>query len=178
VKRPVDEKLQVVGDPLVRVVESTAIELEMVVRSIGEPLADEAVGEPAPPADLQHLLEVGLVDRDHDEDRGENAEVRELVRKMPDVAVLESVVETIVPAGEQHVHVHEAQVHRHDRGEQRARGPAVFRRPVGTSQRVRRAKEPERLDHDAAGTRVAPSAQRRLRGALAQRAVAMLATAT
>ena len=87
-QRCLHEQLQIVGDPLVGVVASVLAQLEVVIHVSSEPFSEVSIGEPAPPANLQHLRQVRLVDRDDDEGGCQHAEIRELVREAGEVALL------------------------------------------------------------------------------------------
>ena len=69
IQRPFDEQFDVVGDALVRVVGGIALQLHAVVIGALQPFAEIVAGQPAPPADLEPLVEIELVDRECDEAR-------------------------------------------------------------------------------------------------------------
>jgi hypothetical protein len=79
VKRPVDEQLDVVGHALIGIVCGVALELHPVMIGPVQPFAEILRRHPAPPADLQPLIEVKLVHRDHRVDRGKDAEIDDFV---------------------------------------------------------------------------------------------------
>ena len=66
VERLLDEQLDVLGDALVGVVGGVALQLHAVVIGALQPFAEICAGHPAPPADLQPLVEIELVDCQHD----------------------------------------------------------------------------------------------------------------
>ena len=80
-ERLLDEQLDVVGDALVGVVGRIALQLHAVVVGVVQPFAEIAAGHPAPPADLEPLVEVELVDRKRDLERCEHAENAEFARR-------------------------------------------------------------------------------------------------
>ena len=73
------EKPQVFCDALVRVVGLAAGELHAIVRRVLEPFPEVPLGQPAPPADLQHLVQVELVHGHDDEAARQPREAEELL---------------------------------------------------------------------------------------------------
>ena len=126
VQRRVDEHADVFGDALVGVVGLIALEPHAVMRARAEPASDIAVGQPAPPPDLEPLLEIELIDGGDDERRGEHGEHAELVEERVPVLVLQCVVEGVVPGIEFHVQPDLEQLERDHRQQQDAAHPAVF----------------------------------------------------
>ena len=57
-----NEQVNVFGDALIGVVGFTGHELHPIVGAIGQPSPEVAIGEPAPPADFEHLVKIKLVD--------------------------------------------------------------------------------------------------------------------
>ena len=152
--RAIYEKLQVACNALVGIVDMRATELEMEIGAIVEPFGEVMVGQPTPPADLEHLAEIRLVHGEDDVHGGQHAEIHELVREQTNVELLERVVEPIVPIGEQYVHVDKREIRRDDDREQAACGPALLRDPVGADERGEGAKELQR--HRGNGARNRP----------------------
>src|SRR3954468_24253953 len=60
------EILDIVFDPLLRVVGAAAKNLQPVVRALLQPQIQKALGQPAAPADLEHLAQVRAVDLEDD----------------------------------------------------------------------------------------------------------------
>ncbi len=102
VERLLDEDPDVLGNALVRVVGGIAQQLHAIVVGVGEPVIEIDASQPAPPADLQPLIEIELVDSDQNQDGGQHAEITELVDEDVPVAILQRVVEHVVPGVEQH----------------------------------------------------------------------------
>ena len=73
VQRSLDEQLDVVGDALVRVVGGIALQLHAIMVGVLQPFAEIVTGHPAAPADLKPLVEIKLIDREHDHRRGQHA---------------------------------------------------------------------------------------------------------
>ena len=126
VRSAVDELPHVLGDALVRVVGGVAGKLHAVVIAVAEPVAEIARRHPAPPADLEPLVEIELVDREHDVAGGQHAEDQKLRDEGVPVAVLQRVVEARVPLVDQDVDRDDAELDRDDGGEQDASRHAVL----------------------------------------------------
>ena len=73
-------------DALVRIVGGVALQLHAIMIGAVQPFAEIVPGQPAPPADLQPLIEIELVDRKHDEAGGQHAKYADLADE--DVPVL------------------------------------------------------------------------------------------
>jgi len=131
VQRAVDEQLDVVGHALVGVVGGVALELHAVVVGLMQPVAKVALGHPLAPADLQPLIEVELVDRDHDEDRANHREIDDLADEAVPVALLQRVVEAVVPAVEQDGDGDGGELDGDHRGQQGEPGPFVLGPEIG-----------------------------------------------
>ena len=83
-QRALDEVAQILGDALVGVVGAdggcVGGQADAVVGAVAQPLVEKAPGHPAPPADLQPLVQVGPVHRDGDVDGGDPGEARHRAR--------------------------------------------------------------------------------------------------
>ncbi len=139
-QRLADEHLDVVADALVRVVGRIALKLHAVVVGIMQPFAEIFARHPAAPADLEPLVEIELIDRQHGEDCGEHTEHDELADEAVPVVVLQRVVETTAPLVQQHIVGDQRQLDRDDRGKQAAAGPFVF------GVEIRRCNAPDRRE--------------------------------
>jgi hypothetical protein len=135
-----------VRDALVRVVDACGRrragarhELHAVMRLVLHPVGEEALGEPGAPLDLQHLLEIALVDHDDDPGECEQREHADLAEELGAVPVLQRVIKVVVPGVELHLHVDRHQREPDDRREQRQALRALLRHPV------RLGKGPESL---------------------------------
>ena len=131
VERAIDEQLDVVGHALVGVVGGVALKLHPVVVGLVQPFAEILRGHPAPPADLQPLIEIELVDRDHDEDGGQDAEIDDFGDEVVPVVFLQRVVEAAVPLVEQDGDRDDGQLNGDHRRQQPAAGPFVFGTEIG-----------------------------------------------
>ena len=142
-----DEQANILRDALVGVVGLTRPELHPVVGAVGQPRPEIPVGEPAPPADLEHLVEVELVDSDDHVGAREHREPDDLVNEDRVVLVLQRVVEGVVPLVEEDVDVDDPEIE-HDDDEEQAQGrPAVLRPPVRTSNGPGIAKQAAQASH-------------------------------
>src|SRR4029077_10684300 len=99
--------------------------------AVAEPAAEIAGGEPAPPPDLQPLLQIELIHGADDEEGGKHAEHAELPDEGVPILVLQRVVEGLVPGVEADVQPDLEELQRDDRGEQDAARPAVLRAEIG-----------------------------------------------
>src|SRR6185312_2367086 len=132
IQRPVDEHLNVLGDTLVGIVGGVAEQLHAVVIGVAEPVVEVGSRHPAAPADLQPLVQIKLIDREKNVERGEDAEIHQLMNERVPVLVLKRVVKAVVPLIEQDVDADDGQFDRDYSREQDASGPAVFRSKIGT----------------------------------------------
>ena len=130
-QRAVGEQPQILGDALVRVVGGIADQLHAVVAAARQPCVEIAPRHEAAPADLQPLIEIELVDLEHDVAGGEHAEIAELADEHRPVAILQCVVEAVVPAVHQHGQADDAKLDGDQRREQDAAGPAVLGMEIG-----------------------------------------------
>ncbi len=62
-----NKQVNVFGDALVGIVGFTRHELHPIISAIGQPSAEVSLGKPAPPADLEHLVKIKLVDGEEDD---------------------------------------------------------------------------------------------------------------
>ena len=131
-QRALDEEVDVLGDALVRVVGGIAEKLHAVVVGVGKPTVEILPRQPAPPADLQPLVQVELIDREHDERRRQRAEEQQLPDEVVPVALLQRVVEPVIPLIEHDVDRHGRQFDGDDCAKQDAAGPAVLGDEIGT----------------------------------------------
>ena len=92
-----DERLDVLRDALVRVVGAAVDELHLVVGPALEPAIETVLRQPASPPDLEHLVQIELLDGGNDESRGEPTEDRKLMPECRQVLVLDRVVEGCSP---------------------------------------------------------------------------------
>ena len=109
-----DQEANVLGDALVGVVGLTRHELHAVIGAVGQPGAEVALGEPAPPADLEHLGQVELVDGHDDVQAREPGEADELVDEDRVILVLQCVVEGVVPLVQEDIDIDDPEVERDD----------------------------------------------------------------
>ena len=72
-------------------------ELHAIVGAFGQPPAQVVLGEPASPANLEHLVEVELVHGKDNEKTGEPGETNQLVEKHCVVLVLQGIIKRVIP---------------------------------------------------------------------------------
>ncbi len=106
-----------------------------VVGSFGQPPAQVALGKPASPAYLEHLVEVELVHGEDNEKTGEPGEANQLVKKDCVVLVLQGVIERVIPLIEKDIDIDGPEVERDDGEQKTPRCPAVLREPEWMSHR-------------------------------------------
>ena len=85
----------------------------MIIGTIGEPRPKVFASQPAPPANLEHLVEVKGVNSHCDGKTGQNAEDTDLVEELAAVKCLECTVEGVVPFVEQDADADVAEIERH-----------------------------------------------------------------
>src|SRR5260370_22326777 len=112
-----------------------------------ERMAEVTNGHPLPPADLQPLIEIELIDREHDEDRGEHAEIQQLADEGIPIVILDGVEEPGVPLVEQHVDGDEAELDRDHAAEQDAARPAILGAKVREGEAPDGAERSEKTSH-------------------------------
>src|SRR4029077_9718486 len=91
-----------------------------------EPVAAILRRHPGPPADLEPLIEIELVDPQHDVSAGQHTEDGQLPDEGVPVAVLQRVVKARIPLIDQHRDAHHREFDCEHGGEQRTAGEAVF----------------------------------------------------
>jgi len=136
-----DEPVDILADTLVRVVGETLLEAQAVVGLVGQPAVHIFGGQPAPPADLQHLAQVDLIDGDDNIDDGQDGEPAKEPEKSLKVFILEGIVKEVVPLVEQDVYVDDAEAHADDDGQQQAGFEAFLGFPVRFGESPQVAKE-------------------------------------
>ncbi len=99
--------MQIVGDALVGVIGGVTEKLHAVMIGGIEPLAQIGLRHPAPPADLQPVIKVVLIDREHRVDGGERAEKQNRADECVPIAILQCVVEAVVPLVQNHADRHD-----------------------------------------------------------------------
>src|SRR5262249_29686615 len=126
----IDEFPDVLGNALIRVVGGISAQLHTIVIGVGQPSIQVGLREPAPPADLQPLIEIKLINRKHDEDRGEYAKVAELIDEGVPIPVLQRIVKGVVPGIEEYVDSNDRQFDRNHRCQQNSARPAILGKEI------------------------------------------------
>src|SRR5690242_21687098 len=91
-----------------------------------DPFLEIVIGQPAPPADLEHLIEVELVYSDHDEGGSQHCEVDDVAVERADILVLQGIVEAVLPAVVEDLEENQSQIEPDDRSQQAARRPPLL----------------------------------------------------
>ena len=100
--------------------------LHAVVVGVVQPFAEIARGHPAPPADLEPLVEIELIDGKRDGAGRQHAEDADLADEAVPVLVLQRIVEAVVPLVHQDVDADQRELDGDHGGEQDAAGPFVL----------------------------------------------------
>ncbi len=96
--------MEILGDALVGVV-GPAAQLQLIVSPLSQPGVQVSAGQPAPPADLEHLTEVKAIDRHGNGEKHQNAEKAKLPEQLRAIESLERVVEGAIPLIDPHADV-------------------------------------------------------------------------
>jgi hypothetical protein len=126
IQRCIDEQFDVVGDALIRVIGRIPLKLHAVVVRVVQPLTQIFSRHPLAPADLEPLIEVELIDRQHDAYGCQHTKDDGFPDKAVPVLLLQGVVETIAPLVEQHAVCDQCQLDRNHRSEQHPAGKFVL----------------------------------------------------
>ena len=133
-QRAVDEEIDVLGDALVRIVGGIAEKLHAVMVAAAEPMIEILPRHPFPPADLEPLIEIELIDREHDIGAGQRREQQQLADEAVPVALLQRVVEPGVPLIDQDVDGDDRKLDGDHGSEQDAARLAVLGKEVRTGE--------------------------------------------
>ena len=133
-ERAIDEQIDVLGDALVGVVGGVPEQLHAVMVGAGEPMVEVFPCHPAAPADLQPLIEIELIDGEDDVGPRQAAEEQQLPDEVVPIALLQRVVEAVIPLIEHDIDRHDREFDRDHGGKERAPGPAVLGKEIGTGQ--------------------------------------------
>ena len=147
--RALQEQQHVVGDAQMDVVDRVVDEADAVVAALRHPDRDVALGEPAPPADLQRLAEVILAGGRRDRAERDQAEQEQFALEAVPVLRLERIEEARIPLDHRHRHIDEAEFRADHAGEQRARAPAVLGAKIRKREGEERAQRDDDAIHDA-----------------------------
>src|SRR5260370_24707510 len=101
-----------------------------VIRRVLEPVAREALGQPAAQANMQYSPQIGRIDTNDDKGQRESPEDRELSPEFGPLILLECIIEVIVPIIEANVQPNSDQVERDDSREQPDGRPLLLRPPI------------------------------------------------
>ncbi len=132
-QRLLDEEPDVLRDALIGIVD-LAEEAHAVEGTIGEPAAEIAVGQPAPPAQLECQVEVVAQQRDGEIGEDERDDGAEGTVEGVRIARLEPVIHGAPGGVEQHADIDHAEIEGDDGGQQDPRRPALLAAPVASRQ--------------------------------------------
>ncbi|MNQ91403.1 hypothetical protein D3C85_1067840 [compost metagenome] len=127
------EAVEVFTQALVGVIGVAAL-LQLIKILVLQPAREVLLGQPAPPADGQHLGQVQAVHRREDRDGGNAAEIQHQVGKGGQVLVLQGIVEVAVPAVDGHRNADIEQRQGDDHDQQQPGLAPLFAAPVGRDQ--------------------------------------------
>src|SRR5262245_7004289 len=143
----IDKFLHVLCDALIRIVGSVAAQLHPIMLCAGKPPLQRSRREPAPPADLQPLIEIELINGEHDVDCREDAKVSELIDELVPVLVLQRIIKGVVPRIEKNVNSHDRQFDSDHRGEENSPCPTILGKEIGAGNSPHDAKRREYAFH-------------------------------
>ena len=123
--------LRVLVDALVRIDADRAGEAQHVGALGREPLVEQVVGQPFAQPDLEHFLQPGLGDDQHEQAAGDHRENEELGHERRHVPLLERVVEGALPDVEADLSCGVRADHDDDRDRQQGQTAAVGRGAQG-----------------------------------------------
>src|SRR5262245_33137025 len=97
--------MNVFSDALVGIIRFICHELHSIISTVGQPSTEIALGKPAPPADLEHLAEIKLVDSEKDDKDYKPGQTDQLLEEQRMVLILQGRVEGVVPPVNENTHV-------------------------------------------------------------------------
>ena len=110
-----------------------ALKLHAVVVGVVQPFAEIVLGQPVPPADLEPLIEIELIDGERDIDGRKHAKDADFADEAVPVLLLQRIIEAVVPLVEENVEPDHREFDRDDRRQQQAACEFVFGTEVGSS---------------------------------------------
>ena len=125
----VDEEADVLGDPLVRVVDPPG-EAQAIEDAVGEPVGEVVIRQPAPPAELERLEQEHPQQHGREEDQDQDEDGAEGAVEAGRVILLQGVEDGAVRLVQQHVDIHIAKVEADDRRQERPCRPTLLAPPV------------------------------------------------
>src|SRR6516162_9208603 len=105
----------------------------MIVGAVTEPRAEICASQPAPPANLQHLVEVKGVDSHCDGQTGQDAKNTDLAEELATVKRLERIVERVVPFIDQDADPDVPEIERNHCQKESPRRPLLLGSPIRPS---------------------------------------------
>src|SRR5262245_48914483 len=89
--------IEIFGDPLIGVVGVSSVKLHPIIGLVLEPVAQEILGQPAPPANMQDRSQIKRIDGDNDRCSSDHAKYCKLPPELGPVVLLKRVVRVVVP---------------------------------------------------------------------------------
>ena len=114
-----------------------------------KPAANQALGQPPPPLQLEQLLQIDLIDRDPHADAAEDGEHHHLAQEIRPVVILQRVEEIAVPDIDPHLDADLEQRQRDDGAGQQTRLPAFL--GIGEKGSGEAPKAPKKAGTDGSG---------------------------
>src|SRR5215471_4799849 len=125
-----NKKVNVFGDALIGIVRFTRQQLHPIVGTVGQPSPEIALGEPAPPADLEHLAKIKLVDGEKNGKPHKPGKAHKLLEKDGIIPVLQRGEECVVPLIKEDTEIDHPESECDDKEEQSPGCPALLRGPI------------------------------------------------
>jgi len=138
-----DKQVDVLGDPLIGVVDLGLGQLQLLVALAAQPLAEHVAGRPAPPADGQLLLEMERANGKGGHADLQQDELQATDQKTVVVQGLQGVIEMQVPEIGEDVDTDQAQGHQYG-SQQQQQGRVLF---LGSPEGLREAPEIAKCVH-------------------------------
>src|SRR5882757_6915837 len=108
--------LEILGNPLIGVVGRCLVELHPIIGVVFEPAAQEILGQPAPPTNMQDRSQIKRIDSYNDRRGRDHPKYCKLPPELGPVVLLKRIVEIVVPRIEPDIEPYRAQTERDDRG--------------------------------------------------------------
>ena len=124
-----DKEADVLGDPLIRVVDPPR-KTHAIEGPVGKPTSDILISQPAPPAELECLIEINAQHRDHEVEQDQYDDDDKGAVEGGSVLLLQGGEERSIRLVLQYVNAHQAEVEADDRGQEQPRRPPFLTSPI------------------------------------------------
>ncbi len=101
---------------------------------VGEPTSDILIGQPAPPAELERLIEINAQHRDHEVEQDQHDNDDKGAIEAGSVPLLQGGEKCPIRLVLQYVDAHQAEVQADDRGQEHPRRPPFLTSPIALCQ--------------------------------------------